>query len=256
MMDERSSAVSSGGQVAIVTGASRGIGRAVAERLAAAGARLVLVGRRDRAALSAVEASCRATGADAVTHLGDVGAPGVAEAVRDVALQRHGRIDLLVNNAGVAVEGLLAELDDAELAAMLATNVEGVVRMARAVLRSMLRQRSGCIINVSSVVAARPGRGNAVYAGTKGFVESFTRALAVEVGRKQIRVNAVAPGVTETGMSQAVRGLAGDALRERVGLGRWGQPDDVASAVAFLASDAASYISGAVLAVDGAYLGP
>jgi 3-oxoacyl-[acyl-carrier protein] reductase len=244
------------GQVAIVTGASRGIGRAIAERLAAAGARLVLVGRRDPEALAAVEASCRARGADVLTQLVDVGGPGVAEAVRDAALERHGRVDLLVNNAAVSVEGLLAELDDTELAVLLATNIEGVVRMARAVLRPMLRQRSGCIVNLSSVVAARPGRGNAVYAGTKGFVESFTRALAVEVGRKQIRVNAVAPGVTETGMSQAVRGLAGDALRERVSLGRWGQPEDVAAVVEFLASDAASYISGAVLAVDGAYLGP
>jgi 3-oxoacyl-[acyl-carrier protein] reductase len=151
---------------------------------------------------------------------------------------------------------LLAELEDAELAGMLATNVEGLVRMTRAVLRPMLRQRAGCIVNISSVVAARPGRGNAVYAGTKGFVEAFTRALAAEVGRKQIRVNAVAPGVTETSMSQAVRALAGDALRERVSLGRWGQPEEIASVVAFLASDAASYISGAVLAVDGAYLGP
>lgn len=243
------------GSVAIVTGASRGIGRATALRLAAEGARLVLSFRRDHAAMAEVEEACRTAGAD-VTSLGaDIGQPEAAAALCDLALARHGRVDLLVNNAAVVVDSLLATLTDEEIDAMVQTNVLGVTRMARAVLRPMLRQRSGCIVNLSSAAATRPGRGSAVYAGTKGFVESFTRALAVEVGRKGVRVNAVAPGVIETDMTAPVLALDKDAVVQRMALRRLGRPDEVAAAVAWLASAQSSYLSGAVIPVDGAYVG-
>jgi 3-oxoacyl-[acyl-carrier protein] reductase len=170
-------------------------------------------------------------------------------------MEKFGRIDVLVNNAGSVVENLLATTSDDEVERMVSTNVLGLVWMARAVLRPMLKQRSGCIVNVSSVLASRPGRGNAVYSGTKGFTESFTRALAAEIGRKNIRVNAVAPGVIETHMTVAVRSLAADAIKERIGLQRFGRPEEVADVVAFLASDQASYLNGTIVPVDGAFLG-
>lgn len=243
------------GKVAVVTGASRGIGRAVAERLAVEGARVVLGYRRDSEAAELAAAACRAAGAEARVVCGDVAAPETAAALVGAAIAAWGRLDVLVNAAGVVADGLLATLGDEELAAMLGANVEGLVRTCRAAMRPMLRQRGGAVVNLSSALATRPGRGNAVYAGTKGFVESFTRALAVEVGRKGVRVNAVAPGVIDTDMTRTVQALAGDALRERIALRRLGRPEEVAAAVVWLASDDAAYVNGAVLGVDGGFLG-
>jgi len=240
-------------KTAIVTGASRGIGRAIAERLAREGARLVLNASRESAHLREAEKACRALGAEVAAVAGDIGEEKVARSICREAVATFGSLDVLVNNAGVTGGELLVLLHDRKMEKMISTNIVGLVRMCRAAIRPMLEQRSGSIINLSSVQAMKPGRGNTVYAGTKGFVESFTRAVAVEMGKKNIRVNAVAPGVIETEMSDEVRALAGAALKDRIALKRFGRPEDVASLVAFLASDDAAYINGAVLPVDGAF---
>lgn len=235
----------------VITGASRGIGRAIAERVSGAGTRLLLCYRDNHQAAAEVERVCRERGAEVMLFSGDLCEPGMPDKLKDAALDRFGSIDVLVNNAAVVHEDLLAMLADDELDAMIATNIGAVTRLTRAFVRPMLRQRSGSIVNVSSMLAARPSRGNAVYAGTKGYIESFTRAMAVELGAKNIRVNAVCPGLIETGMSQAVRVLAGDELRKDIPLRRFGQPAEVANVVAFLASDEAAYVTGSIFGVHG-----
>lgn len=242
-------------KVIVITGASRGIGRAAALRFAEEGARLVLNHRRDFEAMGQVERACRELGAQVFSLKAAVGKPGTASALIDIAVTRFGRLDVLVNNAGQVVDNLLATVTDEELDSQIETNVLGLVRTSRAALKPMLKQRSGCIVNLSSALAARPGRGNTVYAGTKGFVESFTRALAVEVGRKNIRVNAVAPGVIETDMTAAIRALAAEHIPDRIAMKRPGTADEVAATIAFVASPQAAYLNGAVIPIDGAFLG-
>jgi 3-oxoacyl-[acyl-carrier protein] reductase len=239
------------GGVAIVTGASRGIGRAVAERLAREGMRLVLSGSKESPALASAAAACAAAGAEVCTAVGPVGDPATATALAELARSRYGQIDLLVNSAGVALEELLVQTDDATARAVVETNVLGLVWTSRAVVPAMLRRRRGCIVSVSSVQASVPARGSTVYAGTKGFVESFTRALAAEVGRKGIRACAVAPGLVETDMTAALRRDAPEAALAGIALQRAATPAEIAALVAFLASDEASYVNGAVLAADG-----
>ncbi len=241
-------------KVAVITGASRGIGRAVAERLAGERTHLVLNSRKEEP-LKAVAEACMAHEAETVYLCADVGEAATAEQMVRLALHRFGRLDVLVNCAGAVIEAPLGILEDEEIQRQVATNVLGVTWMSRAALKPMLKQRSGVIINFSSVLAARPGRGNAVYAGTKGYVESFTRAMAAELGRKQIRVNAIAPGIIATDMTRPVMNLAGAAVLERIGLHRVGTVQEVAAVAAFLASDEAAYIHGAVIAVDGAFSG-
>jgi 3-oxoacyl-[acyl-carrier protein] reductase len=243
-------------KVALVTGASRGIGAAIAARFAREGAKLVLVHARDVAGMDAVADLCRGLGADTLVIRADLALPETAAGIADQADRRFGRLDVLVNNAAVVAEDLLPALSDDRLEQMIAVNVAGLTRLTRAAMRPMLRQRSGCVINLSSVAARLPSRGNAVYAGTKGYVEAFTRALAAEVGKKGIRVNAIAPGIVRTAMTEGVRASVGEAdLDRRAALGRVADPDDIAGVATFLASDDARYVSGAVIAVDGAYLG-
>jgi 3-oxoacyl-[acyl-carrier protein] reductase len=243
------------GKVAIVTGASRGIGRAVAERLAREGARLVLSSRRGGDPLHATAAACAEAGAQVEVLEGDVGDPAVAVALAARAQERFGRIDLLVSCAGVSLEELLVTTGDDAVRRVVETNVLGTVWAARAVVPAMLRQRSGCVVNLSSSLARRPARGSSVYAGTKGFVEAFTAALAAEVGRKGIRVVAVAPGLVETDMTAAIRRDAPEAVLGRTAAGRGARPEEIAGTIAFLASDDATYVNGAVLAVDGGATG-
>jgi len=242
-------------KVALITGASRGIGRAIALRFADEGARLLLGYRQDQQAMQQTLAACRERGAEATALAADLVDKDSGQRLVDAALEAFGGLDVLINNAGVVVDDLLPLLSDDDLQAMVETNIVGLARVARAALKPMLKRRAGSIVNISSVLARKPGRGNAIYAGTKGFVEAFTRALAVEVGRKSIRVNAIAPGVIETEMSATVLALAKGEITSAIASRRVGSPDEIAAVAAFLASDEASYINGAIVAADGGYIG-
>jgi 3-oxoacyl-[acyl-carrier protein] reductase len=179
-------------------------------------------------------------------------APGVAAAV-DRLVTGWGRIDVLVNNAGVIRDNLLGLLEDEDVRTVLETNVGGVFHVTRAVVPHMIARRAGKIVNLSSVAGEKGGRGQTNYAASKGAINAFTRALAVELAPRKITVNCVAPGVIETEMSQAVREMAGDEVKGRILLRRFGQPQDVAHAVWFLASRFADYVTGEVLHVDGGF---
>jgi NAD(P)-dependent dehydrogenase (short-subunit alcohol dehydrogenase family) len=244
----------------IVTGATRGIGAAIADTCAALGASVVLAGR-DETAGGIVEGGIRSKGNVARFVQGDVTAPGFPERLMDDVLGREGRIDVLVNNAGVLSRSNAADCTDAEWDNVIGTNVTAVFQLCRAVIPVMRRQfrddgRAGAIVNIASDWAI-VGAYNAVAYGTsKGAVAQLTRSMAIDHAKDGIRVNAVCPGDTETDMLLSGRGeeRRDDVLRRlghAIPLGRLGSPVDVAAAVAFLASDAASYVTGVLLPVDG-----
>ena len=239
------------GQVAIVTGGSRGIGRAIVQRLAAAGMEIIFTYRDNAAAANEVIASV--PGAKISAEAVDVRDSAACSAFAEKVFDRTDRIDLLVNNAGVVRDNALAALEDDDIKAVLETNVNGTLNMARAIAPFMISKRCGKIINMSSVAGEKGGRGQANYAASKGAINALTRALAVELAPRNITVNAVAPGVIETEMSRAVRELAGDQINTRILLRRVGKPEEVASTVWFLASSHASYITGQILHVDGGF---
>ena len=237
------------GRVAIVTGASRGIGRAVALRLAAAGARVVAGARADHA--QPVAREIEAAGGVAVAVPLDVTEAESIAAMTRTALDRFERIDVLVNNAGIVRDRLLLRMKPEEWDAVIATNLTAAFACCRAVLRPMVKQRSGRIVNVGSVVGRTGNPGQANYAASKAGLEGFTRSLALEVAARGITANVVAPGMIETDMTAALDERARQALRGRIPAGRLGTPGDVAGAVCFLASDEASYITGQVVSVNG-----
>jgi 3-oxoacyl-[acyl-carrier protein] reductase len=239
------------GAVAIVTGGSRGIGRAIVQVLLAAGMDVVFTYRDNAAAAAEVTTAGPETRltAEAVDVRDAAACIALAEKVYD----RVGRIDLLVNNAGVIRDNPLGALEPGDVKVVLETNVEGTFNMTRAVIPYMISQRRGKIVNISSVSGEKGGRGQTNYAASKGAINAFTRALAVEVAPRGITVNAVAPGVIETEMSRAVRDMAGDQVKSRILLRRFGQPEDVAHAVWFLSSRYADYITGHILNVDGGF---
>jgi 3-oxoacyl-[acyl-carrier protein] reductase len=241
------------GKVALVTGGSRGIGRAVVELFARDGMDVVFFYRGNQAAAQEVVAAVQAAGGKAEAMQVDVAdAEAVGKAVEQVADSR-GRIDVLVNNAGIVRDNILGLLEDADIRAVLDTNVVGTFNVTRAVVRHMISKRSGCIVNLSSVAGEKGGRGQANYAASKGAINAFTKAMAVELASRRITVNCVAPGVIETEMSQAVRDLADDQIKARILLKRYGRAQDVAHAVWFLASRFGDYITGQVLHVDGGF---
>ena len=239
------------GQVALVTGGSRGIGRAIALRLAAAGATAVVNFRENSAAAEETVGLIAAAGGRSSTSRFDV---GDAEAVR-VGVQNivdeHGRLDLLVNNAGVSVDALLLRLKEEDWERVLRTNLTGVFHCTKAAVRAMVRARYGRIVNLTSVVAEMGNAGQVAYAAAKAGVIGFTKSLAREVAARGVTVNAVAPGLVETDMTAGLDDRQRSFYTNVIPAGRIATPEDVAAAVAFLASPEAGYITGQVLHVNG-----
>ena len=237
------------GRVALVTGASRGIGRAIARRLAAEGVTVVAAARADHAAPIVAEIATAGGQAEAVS-LDVTDDADVSRVVADT-VDRLGRLDILVNNAGITRDQLMLRLKRDDWDAVLATNLTGAFACAHAVLKPMVKQRFGRIVNVTSVVGQAGNAGQVNYAASKAGLIGLTKALALEVASRNITVNAVAPGLIDTDMTRAMAGGAQEEWAARIPLKRLGTPDDVAAAVLFLASDEAAYITGHVLAVNG-----
>ena len=237
------------GQTAIVTGASRGIGRCVALALAEAGAEVVVNYARSDEAAEAVVAEILEAGGQAYALKADVAEEPAVKAMVDTVLERSGRIDALINNAGITRDGLLMRMKMDDWQAVINLNLTGVFLCTRAVTRTMLKQKSGRIINITSVVGLMGNAGQANYAAAKAGVVGLTRSAAKEMASRGITVNAVAPGFIATDMTQD---LNAEGILAAIPLGRFGNPEQVAGAVRFLAADpAAAYITGQVLQVDG-----
>ena len=237
------------GRVALVTGASRGIGRAIAGRLAEQGAIVVAAARGDHAHDTAADLTSKGWRAEAVSL--DVTDQAAVERLPGAIIERHGRLDIVVSNAGITRDQLLMRMKRDDWDAVVATNLTATFSLAQAAMRPMLRQRGGRIIAVSSVVGQMGNAGQTNYAASKAGLIGFAKALAREVASRGITVNVVAPGMIETDMTRAITEKAQVDWATQIPLGRLGVPDDVASAVCFLASDEASYITGHVLAVNG-----
>jgi 3-oxoacyl-[acyl-carrier protein] reductase len=237
--------------VALVTGGSGELGSAISRALAASG-HLVAVHcntKRDRA--DAVVNRIAATGGQARAYEADLHSSEEADGLIERVVSDCGSIEVLVNNAGIIRDTLLFALSDADLEAVLDLNLKAAFRVTRAAARQMMRRKRGVIVNISSAAASKPGRGQSNYVAAKAGLEGFTRAMAVELASKGIRVNAVAPGVIDSEMTRQIREMAAGQILDRILLRRFGTPEDVGAAVAFLASPAAGYITGEVLHVDG-----
>ena len=236
------------GQVALVTGGSRGIGLAIAEELASAGARVAVVARDEARAQAAAQ------GLAGEGHRGyscDVADPGACNALVKQVEAELGAVDVLVNNAGVTRDNLLMRIKDEDWDAVLDTNLRGAFNLMRAVSRGMMKKRAGRIVNVSSVVGVMGNAGQANYAASKAGLIGLTKAVAKELASRGVLVNAVAPGYIETDMTNDLAGAARDALMGQIALGRLGSPKDIAPVVRFLAGPGAGYMTGQVLVVDG-----
>ena len=238
------------GQVALVTGASRGIGRAIALELGRQGAVVIGTATTESGAAAISEGLTQAgiQGRGAALDVTDASA---SEALVDALIKEFGGVSILVNNAGITRDNLAMRMKDEEWSAVLDTNLSAVFRMSRLLMRSMMKARFGRIVNVTSVVGSSGNPGQANYAAAKAGVAGMSRALARELGSRNITVNCVAPGFIDTDMTRALTEAQSSALMQNIPLGRFGQPEDVAAAVAFLASPQAGYVTGVTLHVNG-----
>lgn len=239
------------GKCALVTGGSRGIGRAVCLELARQGARVAVNYAGNAAAAEETVKACEALGAEAFAIQADVADAAASEAMVKEVLTRFGRLDILVNNAGVTRDGLMPMMKEADWDAVLDTNLKGAFHCMKAVYRPMMKQKYGRIVNLSSIVGLRGNAGQSNYAASKAGLIGLTKSMAKELAARNVTVNAVAPGFIDTDMTAALPEKAREAMLTTIPMGRLGQAEDVAKAVAFFAGDESAYVTGQVLCVDG-----
>ena len=238
-------------KIAVVTGGSRGIGRAICVDFARHGASVLFCYSGNVAAAEETLKLCKEFGADAVAVQADVGNREDVDVLIQTALERFGRIDILVNNAGITKDNMLLRMKEADFDKVIETNLKGTFLTMKAVTKTMMKQRFGRIINISSVVALQGNAGQANYCASKAGIIGMTKSLAKELASRGITVNAVAPGLIETDMTQKLAENITVEMTKAIPMGRAGKPEEIASVVSFLASSQASYITGQVLAVDG-----
>lgn len=239
------------GKTALVTGGSRGIGRAIVQALARAEVKVAFTYHSNATAADALVNELKGEGHEVMAYQSDAADKSAADRVVEDVCEKWGGIFILVNNAGIIKDGLIATMSFEQWQAVINANLNSVFNYSQAVTRPMMSARAGRIINISSVAAQFGNSGQSNYAASKGGIEGFTRCLANELGRRGITVNAIAPGFISTDMTEAIRNAAEDTIKKQIPARRLGQPDDIANAVLFFASEGSSYCTGNVLTVDG-----